>query len=326
MPFGRCIEAVAAVPSPRHERSGVEVIGDGGVVDPVVAVDARRGHGRPLEVVRGSADVRGDAGGSFAMSRRLRDDEAVSLPSGTVTFLLTDIEASTRRWESAPEAMALAVPRHYELIAAAVELHNGVRPVEQGEGDSVVGVFERASDALRAAVDLQLALLAESWPGGVDLRVRVALHAGESQLSDAGVYQGVALSRCARLRAIAAGGQILLSQAVHDLVVDQVPDGVGLADLGVHRLRDLGRAERVFGVVHPGLPAVVVPESLDTRPNNLPVQLSSFIGRERELNDVKSALSETRLLTLTGAGGAGKTRLALHAAAGAVDRFPDGVW
>jgi predicted ATPase/class 3 adenylate cyclase/DNA-binding CsgD family transcriptional regulator len=253
-------------------------------------------------------------------------DRGVLLPSGTVTFLLTDIEGSTRLWEAAPEAMAVAVPRHYELIAAAVERHGGVRPIEQGEGDSIVAAFARASDALAAAVDLQLALLAEPWPAGLELGVRVALHAAESQLRDAGNYQGVALSRCARLRAIASGGQILLSQGVHDLVLDQLPDGVRLADLGVHRLRDLGRAERVFGVVQSDLPAVAVPESVDARPNNLPVQLSSFIGRERELNDVSAALSRTRLLTLTGAGGAGKTRLALQTAADTLGRFPDGVW
>jgi predicted ATPase/class 3 adenylate cyclase/DNA-binding CsgD family transcriptional regulator len=251
---------------------------------------------------------------------------AVSLPSGTVTFLLTDIEGSTRRWESVPEAMAQAVPRHFELIAAAIERHQGVRPVDQGEGDSVLGVFTRASDALHAAVDLQLALLAEPWPDGVDLSVRVALHAADAQLRDEGNYQGVALSRCARLRSIAVGGQILLSQAAHDLVVDRLGEGIGLADLGVHRLRDLSRAERVFGVVHADLPPVVVPRSLDARPNNLPVVLSSFIGRERELTDVSTALSRTRLLTLTGAGGCGKTRLAMHTAATAVDLFPDGVW
>jgi predicted ATPase/class 3 adenylate cyclase/DNA-binding CsgD family transcriptional regulator len=300
------------------------VISDGDAVDPVAETDVGRRRERPLRVLRSSAAS--PSGGGVEMHRPLSQDVAVSLPSGTVTFLLTDIEGSTRRWETAAEAMAQAVPRHYELIAAAIEGHHGVRPVEQGEGDSVVGVFTRASDALHAAVDLQLALLVEPWPDGIDLSVRVALHAADAQLRDAGNYQGVALSRCARLRAIAAGGQILLSQATRDLVIDRLPEGIGLADLGVHRLRDLGRAERVFGVVHPDLPAVVVPESLDTRPNNLPVVLSSFIGRERELIDVAAALSWTRLLTLTGAGGCGKTRLAMHAAADTSEHFPDGVW
>jgi predicted ATPase/class 3 adenylate cyclase/DNA-binding CsgD family transcriptional regulator len=295
------------------------VISDGDAVDPMAEPEVARG--RSLRVVRGPV-----SDGSVETPRPVSHDVPVSLPSGTVTFLLTDIAGSTRRWESVPEAMAAAVPRHHELIAAAIEGHHGVRPVEQGEGDSVVGVFTRASDALSAAVDLQLAFLAEPWPDGADLSVRVAVHAAEAQPDDGGNYQGVALSRCARLRAIAAGGQTLLSQAAHDLVVDRLPEEIGLADLGVHRLRDLARAERVFGVVHRDLPAVVVPRSVDARPNNLPVVVSGFIGRDRELVDVSTALSGTRLLILTGAGGCGKTRLALHTAATALDLFPDGVW
>jgi class 3 adenylate cyclase len=201
------------------------VISGGDAVEPVGESDLGRGRERPLRVVRDSAGFPSDGG--VEMRRPLPQDVAVSLPSGTVTFLLTDIEGSTRRWETAAEAMTRAVPRHYELITAAIEGHHGARPAEQGEGDSVVGVFTRASDALHAAVDLQLAFLAEPWPGGIELSARVAVHAAEAQPDDSGNYHGVALSRCARLRAIATGGQILLSQAAHDLAVDRLPEGVG---------------------------------------------------------------------------------------------------
>jgi predicted ATPase/DNA-binding CsgD family transcriptional regulator len=223
--------------------------------------------------------------------------------------------------------MAQAVPVHYALLADAVARHGGVRPVEQGEGDSVVAAFARASDAVMAASEAQLAFAAQAWPGGMELRVRIALHAAEAQLRDEGNYFGIALSRCARLRAIAHGGQTLLSRGVHDLVVELLPDGVALVDLGTHRLRDLGRPEHVFALSHPGLPVKVEPlRSLDALPNNLPDRLTSFIGRERELEQVACALSSSRLLTLTGAGGCGKTRLAAQAAADALDAFGDGVW
>jgi predicted ATPase/class 3 adenylate cyclase/DNA-binding CsgD family transcriptional regulator len=254
-------------------------------------------------------------------------DTTFALPAGTVTFLLTDIEESTRRWEAHPQEMAEAVSAHYALLSEAVGRHGGVRPVEQGEGDSIVAAFSRASDALAAALDAQRALAAQQWPGELSLRVRIALHTAEAQLRDEGNYFGVALSRCARLRAIAHGGQTLLSRAVHDLVVERLPEGASLVDLGSHRLRDLGRPEHVFLLTHPDLPASGEPlRSLDAVPNNLPEQLTSFVGRGEELRDIGEALGQTRLLTLTGAGGCGKTRLAAQAAADALERFPDGVW
>jgi predicted ATPase/class 3 adenylate cyclase/DNA-binding CsgD family transcriptional regulator len=250
-----------------------------------------------------------------------------ALPAGTVTFLLTDIEGSTRLWERAADVMPAAVARHYAILDEAVADHGGVRPVEQGEGDSVVAAFTRARDAVVAALDAQRALVAEAWPEGVELRVRMALHTGDAQLRDEGNYFGAAVNRCARLRAVAHGGQVLLSRATHDLVEDGVPEEVELVDLGVHRLRDLGRPEHVFALVHGELPAIGGPlRSLDALPNNLPVELSSFVGRGRELAEVGEALASARVLTLTGAGGCGKTRLALQAAADAVDRYPDGVW
>ena len=178
-----------------------------------------------------------------------------------------------------------------------------------------------------AALEAQLALHRQVWPEGIDLRVRIAVHTAEAQLRDEGNYFGVALSRCARLRAMAQGGQTLLSRAAHDLVADRLPVGAALVDCGVHRLRDLGRPEHVFALVHVALPDDQRPlRWLDSLPNNLPAQLTSFVGRVRELEEVGRTLGETRLLTLTGAGGSGKTRLALQAAADALERFPDGAW
>lgn len=256
-----------------------------------------------------------------------KGEMAFALPAGTVTFLLTDIEESTRLWESHAEAMTQAVPAHYALLSDAVGRHGGVRPVEQGEGDSIVAAFSRASDALAAALDAQRALSSQAWPEGLKLRVRIALHTAEAQLRDEGNYFGVALSRCARLRAIAHGGQTLLSRAVYDLVVERLPDEVTLVDLGTHRLRDLGRPEHVFLLSHPELPASAEPlRSLDSLPNNLPEQLTSFVGRTDELHDIGQALEGTRMLSLTGAGGCGKTRLAAQAAADALERFPGGAW
>lgn len=272
------------------------------------------GLGRPLLV-------------DSVMGQPASEVSAFALPAGTVTFLLTDIEGSTRLWETARDAMPRAVARHYEILDEAIARHGGARPVEQGEGDSVVAAFTRAADALAAALEAQRALLREEWPEGTELRVRMALHTGDARLRDEGNYFGAAVNRCARLRAIAHGGHVLLSRATHELVEDGLPDGVELVDLGVHRLRDLGRPEHVFALAHPDLPAVAEPlRSLDALPNNLPVELSSFVGRVRELAEVSEALAATRALTLTGAGGCGKTRLALQAAADSLDRYPDGAW
>ncbi len=249
------------------------------------------------------------------------------LPVGTVTFLLTDVEGSTFLWESASEAMGAAIRRHYQLLDASITVHGGVRPQEQGEGDSVVAAFARASDALAAALDIQCAFYAERWPEGASLKLRIALHTAEAQLRDQVNYFGPAVNRCARLRAAAHGGQVVLSETTRDLAADRLPDGAELADLGVHRLRDLGRPEHVFGLVHPDLPVEFPPlRSLGTLSNNLPTELTSFVGRSAELAEVGELLEQVRLLTLTGAGGCGKTRLALQAAAGAMDGHLDGVW
>jgi predicted ATPase/class 3 adenylate cyclase len=250
-----------------------------------------------------------------------------ALPTGTVTFLFTDVEGSTRLWEQHPDQMRAALARHDALIEALVEAHGGcvVRP--RGEGDSRFAVFARATDAVAAAAAIQRALHAEPWPPETPLRVRLALHTGEADLRD-GDYYGSAVNRCARLRAVAHGGQVLVSEVTAGLVRDTLPPGVLLRDLGKHRLSDLARPEHVHQLTGVGLPAEFRPlRSLDAYPHNLPVQLTTLIGREAEIEALRQRLHEpqTRLVTLTGPAGVGKTRLALQVATGLLDAFPDGL-
>ncbi len=253
--------------------------------------------------------------------------EAVALPLGTVTFLLSDVEGSTRGWEDAPAAMAAALPRSLWLVEDAVATHGGRVPVEQGEGDSRLAVFQRAAEGLAAAVDIQRAHAREAWPEGARLRVRVALHVADARLRDERTYGGPAVHRAARLRELGRGGQILVSRAVHDLLADDLPDTVSLVDLGRHRLRDLSRPEQVFEVRHPELtPVEGGLRSLAAVPNNLPSSVSSFVGRASELAEVAGLVAANRLVTLTGPGGCGKTRLALEAAADAAADRSGGVW
>ncbi len=252
------------------------------------------------------------------------------LPGGTVTFLFTDIEGSTVRWERHPTAMRDALTRHDALLSGGITAHGGVVVTERGEGDSFFTLFARPSDALVAACALQRALAEEPWPAEVvPLRVRMALHTGEVESREGSDYRGAAVNRCARLRAVAHGGQLLLSAATYELVRDAVPDGVSLRDLGDHRLKDLTRSEHIFQAVIPGLPTDFPPlPTLDRQRHNLPVQPTVLIGREREVAMVQERLLEpaTRLLTLTGPGGTGKTRLALQVAAEALDAWRDGVF
>jgi predicted ATPase/DNA-binding CsgD family transcriptional regulator len=252
---------------------------------------------------------------------------AGTLPTGTVTFLLTDVERSTALWETAPDDAELAIERQHELIVAAVVSHGGVQPEEQGEGDSLVAAFGSASDAVAAALDAQRALGAEAWPGGLATKVRMGIHTGEARLRDARNYRGVALHRCARLRDIAHGGQTILSSVTAAIVGDALPHGAWLDELGLYHLRDLSRPERVFELRHRDLAGGFPPlRSLDVLPNNLPLQLTSFVGRAGELAEVQRLLTTERLVTLTGAGGCGKTRLAVQAAADLADQWPHGVW
>ncbi len=246
------------------------------------------------------------------------------LPTGTVTFLYTDIEGSTRLWERHPDAMRRAVDGHLALLRDAVVARGGV--VFRTVGDGLCAAFAVAPQAVAAALAAQQALLAEPWEETGLLRVRMALHTGAAAVQG-GDYVGACLNRLGRLLAAGHGGQALLSQATAELVREALPEGAGLRDLGEQRLRDLERAEHVYQLVHPSLPADFSPlQSLDAARHNLPLQLTSFVGREQELGQIKQELERARLLTLTGVGGCGKTRLALQVAAELLERYPDGVW
>ena len=246
------------------------------------------------------------------------------MPSGTVTFLFTDIEGSTRLWQDHPEAMKAALARHDVIVRDAIEGHGG--HVVKTTGDGFHAAFSTVHDAVDAAIDAQRSLGAEPWDATGPLRVRMGVHTGEVQHRD-GDYFGTAVNRAARLMAVAHGGQMLVSDVTERLLGDAGGESFELLDLGEHRLRDLAQASRVFQVVAPGLggefPRLL---SLDAFPGNLPVQLTSFVGRGVELADVGEALDTTRLVTLTGVGGVGKTRLALQVAAELLPRFADGVW
>lgn len=245
-------------------------------------------------------------------------------PTGTVTFLFTDVEGSTRLARELAEDWPPLLARHRELLRAAFAAHDGVEVATEGDGFFVV--FARAPAAVAAAVAAQRGLAAESWPVGAELRVRMGLHAGEGALDADGSYVGHAVHRAARIAAAGHGGQVLLSATVRALAEDALPADVVIRDLGEHRLKDL-RPEPLAQLVIAGLPADFPPiRSLDRRPNNLPTQLTSFVGRDHELEEVGQLLGGTRLLTLTGPGGTGKTRLALQLAAGAADDHPDGTW
>jgi predicted ATPase/class 3 adenylate cyclase/DNA-binding CsgD family transcriptional regulator len=247
--------------------------------------------------------------------------QSVLLPTGTVTLLLADVEGSTRLWESQPEDMAEAVAQLDRTVLEVIVAHAGVRPVEQGEGDSFVVAFARASDAVACALRLQLAPLAP-------IRLRIGVHTGEVQLRDEGNYVGPTVNRTARLRDLAHGGQTVLSGTTGDLVADRLPPNTWLIDLGSHRLRDLPRPERVVQLCQADLqndfPPLRATNTVVTQ--NLPVQLTSFVGRETEMIEVRRILADNRLVTLTGAGGAGKTRLAVQIAAQIAGQFGGGVW
>uniref|UniRef100_UPI00286C3B4E adenylate/guanylate cyclase domain-containing protein n=1 Tax=Armatimonas sp. TaxID=1872638 RepID=UPI00286C3B4E len=245
-------------------------------------------------------------------------------PEGTVTLLFTDIEGSTKLWEAHPEAMRLALARHDALLHEAIAAAEGT--VFKTIGDAFCAAFATAPNGLAAALAAQLALAAEPWPEQVPIKVRMALHTGAVE-SREGDYFGPPLNRVARLLATGHGGQTLLTQAAQELVRDSLPPTATLRELGVHQLKDLARPEQVYQLQYPRLPeSFPALKSLSTHPNNLPQQVTSFIGREKELVEVQERLAQTRLLTLTGAGGSGKSRLSLQAAADLLERFPDGVF
>jgi predicted ATPase/class 3 adenylate cyclase len=246
-------------------------------------------------------------------------------PSGVVTFLFTDIEGSTKLWERNPNAMRGALAAHDRLLREIVERHNGV--VFKTIGDACCSAFQRPGDAIRAAVEAQRALHAFNWPNEIGaVRVRMGIHSGECSERD-GDYFGPAVNRVARLMSIAYGEQILVSSSTAALVRELLDDSVALRDLGASRLKDLSQPEPTFQVLAPGLRATFPAlASLDARPNNLPSQISTFVGRERELSVLRDVIANSRLLTIAGPGGIGKTRLALQLAAEVLERYPDGAW
>ena len=243
--------------------------------------------------------------------------------SGTVTFLFTDIEGSTQLWEREPERMRPALARHDKLVRAAIAESGGT--VVKMTGDGVYAAFDEPVAALRAAVSIQREFV-DVDADGLELHVRCGLHLGEVERRDDD-YFGGAVNRAARIMGAAHGGQILLSQAFVERVRKELPPSVSLRDLGRLRLKDLAVPEHVYQLVHPELPQdFPALRSLETTPNNLPQQISSFVGRGRETAEVRDLLIRSRLLTLVGVGGIGKTRLALQVAAETHDGFPDGVW
>lgn len=250
-------------------------------------------------------------------------DERVNdlVPTGTVTLLLADVEGSTRLWQTRPEEMTAAVEHLDRTLVDLVSAHCGVRPVEQGEGDSFVVAFTRASDAVACALALQRAPLSP-------VLLRIGVHTGEVQLRDEGNYIGSTINRTGRLRDLAHGGQTVLSGTTGELVIDRLPSDAWLTDLGSHTVRDLPRPEHVMQLCHPDLHNEFPPlriSDVGVAPR-LPAQLTSFVGREAQMADVRRLLSDDRLVTLTGAGGIGKTRLAVQVATQMTAEFGDGVW
>ncbi len=247
-----------------------------------------------------------------------------TLPTGTVTFLFTDIEGSTRLVQSLGAGWTAVLERHHALLREAIAIGEGTEV--STEGDAFFAVFPSAQRAVAAACSAQRALAAEPWPEDATIRVRMGLHTGEGRLGGDS-YVGLDVHRAARVAAAGHGGQVLISEATQALAAGDLPAGVGLSDLGQHRLKDLSRPEHLWQLTIEGLPAdFPPPRSLDATPNNLPLQLTSFLGRRREVQQVLGLLADHRLVTLTGPGGTGKTRLALQVAAEAAELFADGVY
>src|ERR1700731_171552 len=243
------------------------------------------------------------------------------LPTGTVTLLLADVEDSTGLWETQPEQMTAAFARLDRVLSDLVAAHCGVRPVEQGEGDSFVLAFARASDAVACALGLQRAPLAP-------ISLRIGVHTGEVRLRDECNYIGPTINRTARLRDLAHGGQTVLSGTTESLVVDALPADAWLTGLGTHELRGVARPERVVQLCHPDLrndfPPLRTPKSVAA--HNVPSQFTSLVGRGQQTTEVRKLLAENRLVTLTGAGGVGKTRLAVEVANVLAAEYAEGVW
>ena len=275
--------------------------------------DRAPGEGRPGAAAQSAGDHQPNA----AVLQR-------QLPTGTVTFLFTDVEGSTRLAHDLGERWPSLLERHRAIIRAALAAHEGVEV--QTEGDGFFAAFTRAPAAVAAAVRAQRDIAAEPWPADAPIRVRMGLHTGDGVADADGSYVGHDVHRAARVASAGHGGQVLLSETTRALAGAALPAGVSIRALGEHRLKDL-RPEPLAQLVVDGLPSDFPPvRSLDARPNNLPTQLTSFVGREHELATAAQLLATTRLLTLTGPGGTGKTRLSLQLAASLADMHLDGVW
>lgn len=248
-----------------------------------------------------------------------------NLPTGTVTFLFTDIEGSTKLAQRHPAAWEVLRERHHDILKSAIESHNGY--TWQIIGDAFCAAFHTATDALNTAVQSQIALNKENW-GNTPIKVRMGLHTGKAEIQPSGEYLGyLAMSRVQRLMSAAHGGQVLVTLATQQLVREDLPEEVTLRDMGKRRLKDLIHEEHIFQLVISNLPADFPPiKTLDAYRHNLPIQLTSFVGREKEIAAVKRLITGNRLTTLTGPGGTGKTRLSLQVGGDLLDSFPDGVW
>jgi predicted ATPase/class 3 adenylate cyclase len=275
------------------------------------------------------------------LERLLADDLAVvlserfagepggaELPAGTVTFLLTDIEGSTRLWETVPGAMEVALERHNRLVTGVIDDHGGVVVTSRGEGDSFFAAFASAVAAVEAAGVCQLRLQGEAWPAGAALRVRMGLHTGEAHVHDGDYVDHAPINRCARVKAAAHGGQVLITKTTRDLVAGRLGGGFGLTRLGEFRLRDLAEPELIYQLTHADLPAGFPPihTGAGRGPRPLPVGTTSLVGREQAIGEVAGLLGGpgVRLVTLTGPGGVGKTRLAVAVGERLAERFGAG--
>ena len=249
----------------------------------------------------------------------------MNYPSGTVTFLFTDIEGSTKLAQEHPAEMPTLLARHHEILNQSIKAQNGY--VFQIIGDAFCAAFHTASDALTAAMDAQRTLQSETW-NPAPIKVRMGIHTGTAQLTDDNQYSGYAtLASTQRIMSAGHGGQVLLSNITRELAGDGLPTDSEMVDLGEKRLKDLLRPERLYQLNISGLTTTFPPlKALDSFPNNLPVHLTSFIGRENEIKEVKQELEEHRLVTLTGSGGTGKTRLSLQVAAEVIEKFDHGIW
>jgi predicted ATPase/class 3 adenylate cyclase len=291
-----------------------------GVIAMVVGIGLELRRRRQLQREATAGEPAGEPG---PRPRRLLPRPA-ALPTGTVTFLFTDIEGSTRLLQELGDRYAPVRDRHAAIVRQAIEAGGGVEV--STEGDSFFAAFPSPVGAVRAAVAAQRGLAAAEWPPAPQVRVRMGLHTGEGVLGGDN-YVGMDVNRAARIAAAGHGGQVLLSEGTRGLVEHTLPDGASLRDLGEHRLKDITLPEHLHQLVIEGLPAdFPAPRTLDARPGNLPVQLTSFVGRERVIAEVRALLEQTRLLTLTGAGGTGKSRLALQVAAELLPAFKDGAF